>query len=146
MRSRSIKVKKVYKIFDLKAEIKLSPWKIIALDPNLFSVWLELVFSASVHWTRWDLDSVQCRCTKHEPCPFRVTSPQGVKALFSLRRSHFLAFLLIFSHITLRRAAIFTSSAMTNCLAVGADTIMRRAVGEIKPSSTALSMKDNKEL
>jgi hypothetical protein len=39
-----------------------------------------------------------------------------------------------------------TSSCLTNCLAVGADTIMRRAIGEIKPSSTALSMKDNKEL
>jgi len=33
-----------------------------------------------------------------------------------------------------------------SCLAVGADTIMRRALGDIKPSSTALSMKDNKEL
>lgn len=39
-----------------------------------------------------------------------------------------------------------TSSCLTNCVAVGADTIMRRAIGEIKPSSTALSMKDNKEL
>jgi len=39
-----------------------------------------------------------------------------------------------------------TSSCLTNCSAVGADTIMRRAAGDMKPSSTALSMKDNNEL
>lgn len=41
---------------------------------------------------------------------------------------------------------VITSSCLTNCLAVGEDTMMCRAVGEIKPSSTALSMKLNKEL
>lgn len=39
-----------------------------------------------------------------------------------------------------------TSSSLINSLAVGADTIIRRAIGEIKPSSTALSMNDNNEL
>lgn len=39
-----------------------------------------------------------------------------------------------------------TSSSLTNCLAVGADTMIRREVGEIKPSSTALSRNDNNEL
>lgn len=41
---------------------------------------------------------------------------------------------------------LFTSSCLTNCLAVGAEMMIRRAVGEIKPSSTALSMKHSKEL
>lgn len=41
---------------------------------------------------------------------------------------------------------IDTSSCMTNCFGVGADTIIPRAVGEMKPSSTALSMKDSNEL
>lgn len=41
---------------------------------------------------------------------------------------------------------VVTSSCLNNCFAVGADTRMRRAVGEMKPSSTALSTKDNKEL
>ena len=41
---------------------------------------------------------------------------------------------------------INTSSCMTNCFGVGADTIIPRAVGEMKPSSTALSMKDSNEL
>jgi hypothetical protein len=40
----------------------------------------------------------------------------------------------------------FTSSCLNNCLAVDADTIMRRAAGDIKPSSTALSIKDSSEL
>ena len=39
-----------------------------------------------------------------------------------------------------------TSSCWTKSLAVGADTIIRRAVGETKPSSTVLSMKLSNEL
>lgn len=39
-----------------------------------------------------------------------------------------------------------TSSSLISCLAVGADTIILRAVGEINPSSTALSKKHKKEL
>ena len=39
-----------------------------------------------------------------------------------------------------------TSSFVNNSLAVGADTMIPRAVAEIKPSSTALSIKDNKQL
>lgn len=41
---------------------------------------------------------------------------------------------------------VITSRSLTNCLAVGAETMMRRAVGETKPSSTALSINDSNEL
>lgn len=41
---------------------------------------------------------------------------------------------------------LFTSNFLTNSLAVGADTIMWRALGIINPSSTALSINDSKEL
>jgi len=41
---------------------------------------------------------------------------------------------------------LVTSNFLTNSFAVGADTIMWRAFGLINPSSTALSMNDNKEL
>lgn len=39
-----------------------------------------------------------------------------------------------------------TSIFFTSSLAVGAETIMCRAVGLMKPSSTALSINDNNEL
>lgn len=39
-----------------------------------------------------------------------------------------------------------TSIFLTSSLAVGADTMMWRAFGLMKPSSTALSMNDNNEL
>lgn len=39
-----------------------------------------------------------------------------------------------------------TSSFFINSLAVGADTMIWRALGLMNPSSTALSMKESKEL
>lgn len=39
----------------------------------------------------------------------------------------------------------YTSSFEISSWAVGVDTIIRRAMGVMKPSSTALSMKDNNE-
>jgi hypothetical protein len=39
-----------------------------------------------------------------------------------------------------------TSIFLTSSLGVGADTIIWRALGLMKPSSTALSINDNKEL
>lgn len=41
---------------------------------------------------------------------------------------------------------IVTSIFLTSSFGVGADTIIWRAVGLMKPSSTALSMKDKREL
>ena len=40
----------------------------------------------------------------------------------------------------------FTSSLVMRAWGVGAETMMLRAAGETKPSSTALSMNDNSEL
>lgn len=39
-----------------------------------------------------------------------------------------------------------TSNFLTNSFAVGAETMIWRALGLMKPSSTALSMNDSKEL
>jgi len=46
----------------------------------------------------------------------------------------------------LKREIAVTSIFLTSSLDDGEDTIMWRALGLMKPSSTALSMKDNKEL
>jgi len=42
--------------------------------------------------------------------------------------------------------ALVTSNFFTNSFAVGADTIIWRALGLINPSSTALSINDSSEL
>ena len=59
------------------------------------------------------------------------------------RHGNFLFLILLSNLVFLKR---FTSSFLTKSFAVGADIIIWRALGLMKPSSTALSINDSKEL